>query len=192
MQEKEAATNLRETIAHYEIYESLQDHNKNTVHNFFIVDTANEHNILHSQWTIENARDYVQRLVDAEAAAYENRRNNRRFKTVKPHVSDSYEVGALLVYSWGYDQTNIDYYCIVDVSKSGDYVTLLPVRSAAIKETGWLQGECVASNTINFEKKAFRRKLARDKDSKPFGVAINSYGWCSLYDGGVDHWTAYH
>lgn len=189
MELRETSTNLVETIAHYQIYESARD--KGTYQAFFIIDTFNESNHVSPQWTLEDAKYTVERKVEAEAEAAENLRANRKYMEVKPHVSNEYEVGALLKFSWGYDQTNIDYFVIVAVSKSGNYVTLLPVGSISA-DTGWLRGDCVPSNTISFHAKAFRRKLAKDKDGKPFGVAIRSYGWCSLYSGGVDHWTAYH
>lgn len=190
MEIKETSTNLVEVIGHYEIYES--EARKGTCDAFFILDRADESNRLGNQWTLENARNLVNHQIDAEAFAYENLKANRKYRDVRAAVKDNYEVGALLRYSWGYDQTNIDYFCIVAVSKSGDYVTVLPVKSGAITETGWCQGECVASNEIQFHKKAIRRKLAKDKDGKPFGIAVNSYGWCSLYEGQIDHWTAYH
>jgi hypothetical protein len=53
----------------------------------------------------------------------------------KPH---DFKVGEIIVNSWGYDQTNIDFYEIVKVSAS--YVWLREIGSS-VKETGFMSGD---------------------------------------------------
>lgn len=51
------------------------------------------------------------------------------------------QVGDVLKASWGYDQTNIDYWQVTAVV-SGQTVELREIGSIS-RDTGWLQGECV-------------------------------------------------
>jgi hypothetical protein len=107
---------------------------------------------------------------------------------IKLHVSEIYDVGAILKYSWGYDQTNIDFFCIVKISEK--FLTLLPMRSVVTRNTGWAMGKSIPT-TIDESAKPIRRKLAKDGKGIPFGVAIRSYGWCKLWNGKEAEWTAY-
>lgn len=41
---------------------------------------------------------------------------------VQPHVAEKIEPGAILYSSWGYDQTNIDYYMVTRTTKSSAWI----------------------------------------------------------------------
>lgn len=101
------------------------------------------------------------------------------------HVADHYEVGAILEHSWGYDQTNIDYFAVLKRSETpkGDvWLTLVPMTNAGTVETGFMSGE-TTPGTVDGSAKAFRRKL-HVWNGEERGVSIHkSYGWCSLWDG---------
>lgn len=110
----------------------------------------------------------------------------------EPHVAEAYEPGAILEYSWGYDQTNIDYFMVtkrVDKPDGSTWLTLVPVKSAEVRETGFMSGQCVAGQPVEGAK-PFRRKLHK-WDGREGGVAIRSYGWCSLWDGKPSNWSSY-
>ena len=42
------------------------------------------------------------------------------------------EVGDLLVSSWGYDQTNIDFWCVVGLTASGKSARIMPVAQRVV------------------------------------------------------------
>lgn len=112
--------------------------------------------------------------------------------TIDPHVSERYEPGAILEFSWGYDQTNIDYFMVTKRTTSPKGVvtlTLIPVGYAAREETGFLSGRCTPGEP-KWDAKPIRRKL-HAWDGNERGVAIRSYGWCSLWDGKPSSWTGY-
>jgi hypothetical protein len=112
--------------------------------------------------------------------------------TITPHHADIYEPGAILEYSWGYDQTNIDYFMVLkrkDNPNGVTWLTLVPMTVGSREETLWMQGKCSPGH-VKEGAKPFRRKLHKD-NGREFGVAINSYGWCGLWDGKASHWTAY-
>lgn len=51
------------------------------------------------------------------------------------------KVGDIFRSSWGYDQTNIDYYQIVELI--GNHYAMAREIGAQSQDTGWLQGDCV-------------------------------------------------
>lgn len=112
---------------------------------------------------------------------------------ITPHQSESYEPGAILEHSWGYDQTNIDFFVIVkrsDTARGDTWLTLQAMTSRSV-ETARMQGNCTP-HEINAGAKPFRRKLAKQaSDGMEIGVGIHSYGWCSLWDGKPAHTTSY-
>lgn len=98
-----------------------------------------------------------------------------------PHVSDVYEPGAILSCSWGYDQTNVDFYVVVrrKAGKGGQvWLTLAPLDGHETGD-GWtgtkVPGTRVGSAT-------FRRKLHVWDDGEG-GVSITSYSWAGLWSG---------
>lgn len=111
---------------------------------------------------------------------------------ITPYQSETYEAGAIVSDSWGYDQTNIDFYVITKRSTTpkGDmYVTLLPMTQTKSDGELWAQGTCIPGR-VKQDAKPFRRKV-HVWNGEERGIAINSYGWCTLWDGKPEHWTAY-
>jgi hypothetical protein len=77
---------------------------------------------------------------DAEkaAASIKDKAQARAAELAKPH---GLQVGAVLVHSWGYEQTNIDFYQVVKLAgKRG--VDIRPIASEALA-TGDMTGKCV-------------------------------------------------
>lgn len=125
-------------------------------------------------------------------------------------TNDGYQPGAILKSSWGYDQTNIDFFKIV--KRTNDTVFLIPLQSRNVESNGpnmtgksepgepYPVGEYV-SCIGPWNGKPIRRKLARYTESinnppssgragKVYGCSIK-HGWCSLWDGQPSNWTAY-
>jgi hypothetical protein len=99
-----------------------------------------------------------------------------KFKNVVPKVSDKIEVGAIMSESWGYEQTNVDFYCVVQVK--GNFVTLLPMSSEVSQQEVSFMSNKVKAGEINFLGTEIRKKY----DSKNSGFSIK-HGWCSLWSG---------
>lgn len=105
------------------------------------------------------------------------------------------EVGDILKASWGYDQTNIDYYQVTAVL-SGQTIELREIGSIS-RETGWQQGECVPSPG-SFRGEAFRKRVTEGNCVK---LKSYKYAWpvekqtipgvegVAIYP--AAHWTAY-
>lgn len=108
----------------------------------------------------------------------------------KPH---GLQVGDILKSSWGYDQTNIDYYQVTQVV--GVHTVVIREIAAHTEENGFMSGDCVPVLG------AFIGGELRRRVSPAGGVKINSVSVAfkkeptSVVDGvplyGVDRWTAY-
>lgn len=104
--------------------------------------------------------------------------------TIIPKQSTSYEVGAILCDTWGCEQTNVDFYCIVKVS--GDWVTVAPMTKITIPDGNHLNMTTKEMpGVIKQDKPTIRKKLKRF-NSEISGFSFRGYGgggWCSLWTG---------
>jgi hypothetical protein len=109
---------------------------------------------------------------------------------------DPYQPGAILESSWGYDQTNIDYFKIV--KRAGDWLSLIPLNSITT-ESGDMRGRCRPGEPMQpgeyvscvgtWNGKPIRRRLCR-RDGEACGLSIK-HGCAHVWDGAESHWTAY-
>jgi hypothetical protein len=96
-------------------------------------------------------------------------------------------VGAILECSWGYEQTNIDFYEVVKVTKAS--VVLRKIASECVRETGWASAEVVPVPG-KYVGKEFRRRFSCDGRGR-VSCRIESYSWATTWDGKPAHQTSY-
>jgi hypothetical protein len=72
-------------------------------------------------------------MKNVQKSHEERRRNNRSPREL--------EIGDVLVASWGYEQTNIDYYKVVGLV--GKATVELVEIGKDVEATGWAQGKCI-------------------------------------------------
>lgn len=102
--------------------------------------------------------------------AWQDRKAKEKAQRLAPH---DVKVGDLFRCSWGYDQTNIDYYECTAVS--GQMIELTPIAQES-EETGFMQGECVPLPG------AYIGKPMRKKVSMAGGEpAVRIYSFASAY-----------
>jgi hypothetical protein len=118
------------------------------------------------------------------------------------------EVGQILVSSWGYDQTNIDFYQIVRVSEKGS-VWILPMERVIKETVGFEQYQVIPGN-VRYEREVteylgepnangFQLSHTVKQEIKPRRHKWNSSGYVSLtsfsgawpWDGKPEHMTRY-
>lgn len=99
-----------------------------------------------------------------------------------------YTEGKIVEYSWGYEQTNIDYYLIVKRSKH--FAWLQPIGEKNRINTGDMNGTCEPDATNKLNEPIIRRKV-KTRDGQEIGFSINDYGWASLWDGEPSQWSSY-
>lgn len=133
--------------------------------------------------SVERRDAFIQEQTVARhrvAAANAERKNERA------SFQHSYQVGDVLVCSWGYDQTNVDYYQIVEV-RGRTVVVIQKIASRTVKPMGSM------SETVEAVPGQFLR------DSKPMVkrvspggyVTIESYAHASKWDGKPDYSSSY-
>lgn len=113
-------------------------------------------------------------------------------KTRRKAEARTLEVGDVLRSSWGYEQTNIDYYLVTKLI--GKTMVEIVEIGKTREGTEYLQGVCIP------DKKHIIGETMR-KIAQGDGVNISSFQWAKKIEPTVvagteiynaDHWTAYH
>jgi hypothetical protein len=95
----------------------------------------------------------------------------------------SVNVGDIYVCSWGYDQTNIDYYKVVNVkNKTVNLVSIGQKRNY----TGHMQGECVPDPSVTGNK-IYTKRIIDNGNSASF--KMTSYSWAYKWNGKTNCFT---
>ncbi len=97
-----------------------------------------------------------------------------------------YTADKIISNSWGYEQTNIDFYKIL--KRSGLFVTLQLMTSQNVS-AGDMVGTCIPKD-VDTTEKPFRRKVCI-RNGRETGLSIKQYGWASIWDGKPVHYTSY-
>ena len=101
--------------------------------------------------TAELARQIEQTL--SGFMAWDERKSERKAKATAPH---DVKKGDIFRCSWGYDQTNIDFYECTKVL--GAMIEIRPIRQL-IEEDGFMSGKCVPDKG-NFMGEPIRKKVS--------------------------------
>ena len=89
---------------------------------------------------------------------------------------DAVSVGSIFHHSWGYDQTNADFYQVI--AKNGRKVTIQQIAKKDVETQGHsMAGTCVPVQD-SFKSEPME-KLLQFSGGKPF-LKIDSYGWCDI------------
>lgn len=117
----------------------------------------------------------------ANRQAYARMIAERTRKASQPH---KLEVGHVLVASWGYEQTNIDWFQVTRVI-SATMVEVRPI-AADTEDTAWAQGRCIPKID------AFTGEASRHRVTNGEWVKINESVRAHLWDGRPRSWSSYH
>lgn len=97
------------------------------------------------------------------------------------------KVGDIFVSNWGYDQTNIDFYKVVAVSKSGGPgVKIVKLGKVFLKKK---PGEDYQDAVVPDKDRVISDAVAK-RISKQGSIKINSYAWAYPWDGKPEYQTA--
>jgi hypothetical protein len=97
------------------------------------------------------------------------------------------EVGDIFVCSWGYDQTNIDFYKVVKKTKTG--VSIVPMSKKVIEYSDRYMTGKVLPGEVFVGSKPMRRKLNKYGDK--FYISINSFSSAKKWSGMPETFTTY-
>lgn len=125
----------------------------------------------------------VARVAEYFASRQAAMARKANYKAKRKALGRGVEVGNVLVSSWGYDQTNINYYQVVALVGE-TMVEYRPIGQVQMEATGYMAGRCMP-NIDGFTGEA---KRAVAKDGR---VKINGSQSATVWDGKPDSWTAY-
>ena len=133
-------------------------------------------------FSVEKRDKALQAAIEDQKAikAMKEERNQARKGT--PEKIDSVKLGDIFHFSWGYEQTNVDFYQVIE--KSGRMLTLREIgQKSTDRETGNSMADYrVAVKDAFLPDKKPIKKLLQFSGNTPY-IRIESFGWCSLWDG---------
>ena len=91
--------------------------------------------------------------------------------------------GAILYSSWGWEQTNIDFYVILE--RKNDFVVIQEIGQQRKYESMGDRGTCTPDVSVKIGD-PFRKKI-----TKYASVNLNSYSHCGLYNNKPLYWSSY-
>jgi hypothetical protein len=101
-----------------------------------------------------------------------------------PAQKETFTLGSILVDTWGRDQTNIDFFCIVKVT--GTFITVQKMSKVTGEEKGFMTFDNMPGE-IDQTQKPIRKKLKVNRTTgEAIGFSFRDYtggGWCRLWNG---------
>jgi hypothetical protein len=102
-------------------------------------------------------------------------------------MTDPLKIGDILESSWGYDQTNVDFYQVVKSTAST--VTLRKINAKTVAGDGWT-GKVTPIKDDFDDAEPLRRKVKDGWNGEPY-VKVKSYAMAHRWDGKPVNYTAY-
>lgn len=136
--------------------------------------------------TLEKRDADYERLINSERNSLvekETRRAND--KAARAALEDPFPVGTVFYNSWGYDQTNVDWYEVSAVK--GLRLTL---RRIGCKASGYDSGECQPERGAYLESYQPVTKMVQISNGQPYVAA--EFGAMSVWEGKPQYWSSYH
>lgn len=133
--------------------------------------------------TPDRLEAYVKaRLGDFRQLAERRAKNaaERKAEAKKPHPLT---IGHVLYASWGYDQTNIDFYEVVEVV--GPHTVKIRELGQITKDTGFMTGDCLPKMGTYKGEPELRRARADGS------IRLESYKFATVWDGQAKRWSSY-
>lgn len=130
---------------------------------------------------------------DAELTAYANQQKEyikKRFDAEQIRMQgytkekEAFQTGKILYSSWGFEQTNIDFYVILE--RKNDFVTIQEIGQTREIDSRYGDRGTVTPDLNNKIGEPFKKKI-----SKYASVNIASYKYCSVWDGQPKYYSSY-
>ena len=110
---------------------------------------------------------------------------------IEPKQSKEFEAGAILVSSWGYDQTNVDFYCVLSMSKCGNWCTIAEMTKITTSDGIGTHSAREMPNEIKDGTKGIRRKIQRPTYQGGEPYAKHGYEFLRLWNGKPQRSSSY-
>ena len=136
----------------------------------------------HYRFDTEELRDkYIQSFKEREQRSHESQMETlAQYEEKRKLIVE----GTIMVSSWGYEQTNIDFYKVLE--RKGDFVTIQEIGQKVTYDENFNdRGKCVA-DPESVKGEPFRKKIG-----KFASIALESYMSCSIWSGEPLYWSSY-
>lgn len=135
--------------------------------------------------TVESREDHIEAFKKrvGEIEAWKEERKQARKNFVNPA-----KVGDILYSSWGYDQTNIDFFEVIAVN--GKQVTVRELTQSR-EQTEWLQGNCLPNPGSFLKDSQPVKRLVKPGYSGEYAITVDSVRSAWPWDGKAKGYTQY-
>ena len=131
--------------------------------------------------SLGNREKEILKLKEQELS---NKQREEQFIKAAQEKNHKIQVGTILYSSWGYEQTNIDFYIVIE--RKNQIIILQEIGCKITQDNRNDRGKCIADpNTKKGD--PFKKRL-----SKWGGIILNSYKSASIWDGNELYWSSYY
>ena len=132
--------------------------------------------------TLEQRSDYVDRQIKSAQSHLEHKAERQ---TKRREFRHTLKVGDILVDSWGYDQTNIDYFQVIKAEEF--FVTVREIASKRIPGSDGFMSCRVTPDKNNFIGPPQRKKVCQSNSIK-----THSFSWARLCTENSEHYNSWY
>lgn len=136
---------------------------------------ANKPDFHYSYRTVESRAEAIARYIEGRKQTAQLKAETKT-KRMQPHTL---KIGDILDSSWGYDQTNVDYYQVTRIV-GPHTVELREICAESVQDSGYRHG--MADRCLPV-RDAFKSEPFTKRTSYQNSVSISSYRHASLWDG---------
>ena len=131
--------------------------------------------------TLESRAAFIQKQKDADA---ENERSEQVYLSKQAEEAKKLQPGVILYSSWGWEQTNIDWYEVIE--RRGQMLTVQQIGTRRMADDEYYdRGKCLPDPAVKIGQ-PFRKRV-----TKHGTINLESYKWCGLWDGEPKYWSSY-
>lgn len=134
--------------------------------------------------SMENMQKYIAKFIESAEARAAYKAEQKAKKKAAREQGHNIEVGTIFVSSWGWEQTNVDFYQVVGVTKNS--VKLRRIASEEVRATGHMSADVVALKDHFISDEVITKRVNEHK-----AVKFNSFTHAHVWDGRPKHRSWY-
>lgn len=130
------------------------------------------------------AYDYAEKYLEGQR---ETARMKAEWRKEQREFTTSLVVGDILYTSWGYDQTNVEWFQVLEVKPSGKTVIIREICGESVEDAGWMCGYTMPLKDRFVKDSKPMTKRVRKGDAITIDQVRNAYKW----GGKRKYWSSY-
>lgn len=137
----------------------------------------------------EDREVYIQNQIKAMESLNQQKEARKQLKQIPANMLESITPGTIFHYSWGYDQTNCEFWEVIE--RKGQFVTIREIAQNS-KEDGFMSGHTSPIKGKFLENSTpIRKKIQTYNSGKSIYLKMTSYGSAFLWDGSSCYYSYY-